>query len=189
VPTAISKVGTGHFRIPVGDLDLGERSWSWSRRTGDAELFVNVVDPAPLSDLVRLGREHVRWVAMECKASLLKSWSSVVLQNSPYMKKMNLSNDLAAWSCWQLAIQDKEDSWAIIVLRRQYLPPMMDTIQDFILALRCPTEVAKPETLKGRLMDEVAIMADSFSPVPHPNLNADVVQAKLASMMRRRMLG
>ena len=58
------------------------------------ELFVNVVDPweprtlrapfcrrscspctdqrIPLSELIPLGREHVRWVAMECKASLLK---------------------------------------------------------------------------------------------------------------------
>ncbi|CAE7495062.1 gtf2h4 [Symbiodinium necroappetens] len=115
-PSKISKVSTGHFKASEGDLNLGERSWGWSRQ-GEVELFVNVVDPIPLSELIPLGREHVRWVAMECKASLLKSWDSVVLQNSPYTKKMNLANDIAAWSCWQLAVRDQEDSWAILVLR------------------------------------------------------------------------
>ncbi|CAE7237825.1 gtf2h4 [Symbiodinium natans] len=182
VPSAISKVSTGHFSTSMGELNLGDRSWGWSRQAGNVELFVNVVDPIPLSELIRLGREHVRWVAMECKASLLKSWDSVVLQNRPYTKKMNLANDISAWSCWQLAVQDKEDSWAIIVLRRQYVAPMMDTVQDFVLALRCPSSVS-PQTVQGQLMDEVAIIADSFSPSPHPNLNADVVQAKLDALL------
>ncbi|CAE7524099.1 unnamed protein product [Symbiodinium pilosum] len=183
VPSAISKVSTGHFSTPVGDLNLGERSWGWTWQQGNVELYVNVVDPIPLSELTHLGREHVRWVAMECKAPLLKSWDSLVLQNCPYTKKMNLANDLAAWSCWQLAVRDKEDSWAIIVLRRQYVAPMMDTVQDFVLALKCPSKSVTAEALQGRLLDEVAIIADSFSPSPHPNLNADIVQAKLDALL------
>lgn len=180
-PSKISKVSTGHFKASEGDLNLGERSWGWSRQ-GEVELFVNVVDPIPLSELIPLGREHVRWVAMECKASLLKSWDSVVLQNSSYTKKMNLANDIAAWSCWQLAVRDQEDSWAILVLRRQYVPPLMDVVQDFILAMKCPSKSVSAQMVQEKLLNEVAFIADSFSPAPHPNLNADIVQAKLDAL-------
>ena len=40
--------------------------------SGDVELLVSVVDPLPLHALEPLGREHVRWVALECKEPLLK---------------------------------------------------------------------------------------------------------------------
>eukprot|EP00434_Breviolum_minutum_P041550 symbB.v1.2.036961.t1/scaffold5341.1/size28267/3 len=129
VANAASKAGTGYFSMAASKLL--DRSLSWSSSPGDIEFLISVVDPLPLSALRPLGREHVRWVALECKQSLLKSWNAHVVRNRPYMKKMNLANDVASWSCWEMFIEDTDFTWAVIVLRRQYLPP------DFILALKC----------------------------------------------------
>ncbi|CAE7307276.1 gtf2h4, partial [Symbiodinium sp. KB8] len=120
-PSKISKVSTGHFKASEGDLNLGERSWGWSRQ-GEVELFVNVVDPIPLSELIPLGREHVRWVAMECKVMGFRGFAEFSVHEEDDGAHMALSTDIAAWSCWQLAVRDsaawdQEDSWAILVLR------------------------------------------------------------------------
>ncbi|CAJ1380515.1 unnamed protein product [Effrenium voratum] len=176
VANAVSKAQTGHFSIPVGKL-TGERSW-FGGRQGHGELLVNVVDPMPITELRRMGREHVRWVALECKQALLKSWNTLVVHNRPYMKKMNLANDLALWSCWELVIEDEDFHWAIIVLRRMYLPPLLDTVQDFILALKCPAPAPQ-----DRLLQEIEFIADSFSPPQNPSLNPDIIQAKLDSLI------
>jgi len=183
VANAASKAGTGYFSMAASKLL--DRSLSWSSSPGDIEFLISVVDPLPLSALRPLGREHVRWVALECKQSLLKSWNAHVVRNRPYMKKMNLANDVASWSCWEMFIEDTDFTWAVLVLRRQYLPPVLDTTQDFILALKCRSakDPERRKNVEACLTREIAFIADSFSPQPHPNLNLDLVQAKLDALL------
>lgn len=183
VPNAVSKAATGHFSMAASKLF--DRTFSWSSSPGDVELLVSVVDPLPLASLRPLGREHVRWVALECKQSLLRSWNARVVHNRPYMKKMNLANDVASWSCWEMFIEDNDFTWAVIVLRRQYVPPVLDTAQDFILAMKCRSakDRERKKNVEACLMRELAFIADSFSPQPHPNLNLDLVQAKLDALL------
>lgn len=47
-----------------------------------------------------------------------------VLRNTPYMKKMNLSEDIACWLGWQMFIKTKQHVLVCMVMRRQYLPPL-----------------------------------------------------------------
>ncbi|CAL1160402.1 unnamed protein product [Cladocopium goreaui] len=69
--------------------------------------------------------------------------------------------------------------------RRQYVPPVLDTAQDFILAMKCRSakDRERKKNVEACLMRELAFIADSFSPQPHPNLNLDLVQAKLDALL------
>ncbi|CAE8590024.1 unnamed protein product, partial [Polarella glacialis] len=137
-----------------------------------------VVDAMQLSSLRPLGREHVRWVAMEYKQNLVRGRITVVLTNQAYHKKMNLSNDLAAWTCWELLLKDHEYTMALVVLRRQYMPPMLDTVQDFVLAIKCPASLIETKKVKVEsLLQELHLAADSFgTQVQSPSIYTDMIQ-------------
>eukprot|EP00440_Ansanella_granifera_P074019 gb/GFBE01080323.1/.p1 GENE.gb/GFBE01080323.1/~~gb/GFBE01080323.1/.p1 ORF type:complete len:934 (+),score=199.60 gb/GFBE01080323.1/:1-2802(+) len=191
LPNAVSKVLTGVYGAPLGVLHKAGESRSWSSWMGGSkntgpqlELLLNVLDPVPLSHLARLGQEHVRWVANQCKQALCRNWNTLVLRNQPCLKKMNLSNDIASWICWELLLQDNDSTWALVLLRRQYVPPMLDTVQDFVLSIKCPTNCVIDGTVKEQdLMHEVSMIADSFSSQLHPNIFVDIIQAKLDALL------
>lgn len=54
------------------------------------------------------------------------------VKNSPYMKKMDLVVDLASWSGWEVVLKTTTRYIALIVLRRKFIPPLMDSGQDFV---------------------------------------------------------
>ena len=54
------------------------------------------------------------------------------LKNAPYMKKMNLVVDLASWKGWEIVLKAKDIYIALIILRRKFIPPLMDSGQDFV---------------------------------------------------------
>lgn len=54
------------------------------------------------------------------------------LKNAPYMKKMNIVVDLASWRGWEVLLKMKSLYISVIVLRRKFIPPLMDSGQDFI---------------------------------------------------------
>eukprot|EP00930_Biecheleria_cincta_P033355 TRINITY_DN23104_c0_g1_i1.p1 TRINITY_DN23104_c0_g1~~TRINITY_DN23104_c0_g1_i1.p1 ORF type:complete len:983 (-),score=191.75 TRINITY_DN23104_c0_g1_i1:192-3140(-) len=193
-PSSIATTNTGTYAAPIGILQ-GSKSFmggvadyfKGAKREQDPQLklMLNVCEPLLWSDLQPLGRDHVRWVALECKQNLLESWDSIVLRNQPYQKKMNLANDTASWVGWELAIQNKTFTWAVVVLRRQYMPPLLDTVQDFALAMKFPTE-EDPSSQKlkvGKVQRELYMIADSLSPTTlHPSIYVELAQAKLDAL-------
>lgn len=50
-----------------------------------------------------------------------------IRESKPYMKKINIGGDKSQWSAWeiQVRIRQKCDTY-ITVMRRKYIPPMMD---------------------------------------------------------------
>lgn len=178
---------TGVFKAPV------EKFLGAIPRAGEdsdkkrVEVSVHVYDQVLLHYLRSTGREHVRWLAMEYKQALLKTQQTYVLRNKLYLKKMNLANDLSAWVCWELFLQDRDFMTVVVLLRRQYPPPLVNSVQDFALMLKCPANVQVDKGTKDfqeDLIHEAHLMADTLSPqAEHPTLCTDVIQTKLDALL------
>jgi hypothetical protein len=54
------------------------------------------------------------------------------LKNCAYFKKMNLVLDLASWAGWEVLLKSGNIYFSIIILRRKFIPPLMDSGQDLI---------------------------------------------------------
>mmetsp|Transcript_12311 Transcript_12311/g.28837 ORF Transcript_12311/g.28837 Transcript_12311/m.28837 type:complete len:882 (-) Transcript_12311:53-2698(-) len=154
-------------------------------------VMVHIYDPLPLQKLEQMGRSHVRWLAMEYKQAHVKSQEAVVIKNSIYLKKMNLTNDMSAWICWELMLKAREATrdtiTVIVLLRRQYVPPLMDTAQDIAITFKCPASLVD-NTQEGKIKDEMLLhqcrlAADTFGPLcNNQSLYQQVIQAKLDAL-------
>ena len=54
------------------------------------------------------------------------------LRNNPYLKKMNLNNDIASWKGWEVLLVTSSEYISLIVMRRKFIPPMVDCGQDIL---------------------------------------------------------
>ena len=51
---------------------------------------------------------------------------------------MNLSDDVAQWTAWQLVLRNTDTGTFVssILLRRECIPPLLDTAQDLLVSVR-----------------------------------------------------
>lgn len=150
-----------------------------------ATLIIQVHEPLSLDQLKILQRDHIRWVAAEYKAQLVKDESQFyVLRNAVYNKRMNLANDVAAWFAWEIIIRTKELALICILLRRQYVPPVCCTAQDIVVMMRVPAEEAATQNALQRRTLMTRVAADTLC-VDSGSAHAvyhEIVQAKLDAL-------
>eukprot|EP00929_Paragymnodinium_shiwhaense_P101880 TRINITY_DN65076_c0_g1_i1.p1 TRINITY_DN65076_c0_g1~~TRINITY_DN65076_c0_g1_i1.p1 ORF type:complete len:938 (-),score=240.00 TRINITY_DN65076_c0_g1_i1:79-2892(-) len=189
VADGTSKTGTGRFVGPIDLLSDGDGVDLSAMADMQVEVTVHVYDPVHVAHLPRHGREHVRWMAMEYRSALVHEQDTYVVRNQPYNKKMNLANDPAAWTCWEQLLKGQETTTMLVLMRRHYMPPMCDHVQDCALLFRCPTR-ALDSGLTGRgvkeedLRQQAHIAVDSFCTVVlHPTLYPELIQAKLDALL------
>merc|ERR1740121_90495 len=78
---------------------------------------------------------------------------------------------------------------ATIFLRREYLPPLLDTAQDIFITLMCPKRVLDEGNItEDELLSEARLAADTMSPIVQrcttPQiLYRFVIQAKLDALL------
>lgn len=53
--------------------------------------------------------------------------------NNPYIKKSNLVMDISKWEGWEVGLLTTSGVISVIFLRRKFIPPLMDSGQDFII--------------------------------------------------------
>lgn len=158
-------------------LKCKERGW---------ELTLHVLPKVHLDVLESENLDHIRWAAVFQKQHASRDLThTCVVRYGIYMKKMNLTNDLACWTAWELFLKSETQVVMQVLLRRQYLPPMMDMSQDILVSIMCPI----PGITKGSVSDEdlrfeAHRMADSVAPRVHnctvyPTVYREMVQAKL----------
>merc|ERR1719352_154125 len=117
-----------------------------------------------MKDLTKIGWEHIRWVALEYKQAFIKKEETHVVRNQHYLKKMNLTNDPAAWVCWELLLKGRDMVTMAVLLRRQYMPPLMDTSQDIALIFRCKRSLIEDGRVhETDLRHACYLAADTFS--------------------------
>lgn len=154
------------------------------------ELSVDIHEPVPLIHLAKSGRDHIRWVAMDYKTWMSDQLNQVViLRDAFYVKKMNLANDLASWTAWEVFLKSEHIAVVTILLRRQYVPPMLDSAQDMAVSMRCPTLLLNEGKITDReFLAEARLVADSVAPLAknctvQPTLCRDVIQEKLDALL------
>mmetsp|Transcript_89645 Transcript_89645/g.159208 ORF Transcript_89645/g.159208 Transcript_89645/m.159208 type:complete len:852 (-) Transcript_89645:87-2642(-) len=154
------------------------------------ELHVDVHESVPLGNLEAADQDHIRWIALEYKQSVTSKMNRVSMsRNALYHKRMNLTNDLCAWTGWEVCIKSDSEVMSSILLRRQYVPPLCDTAQDIVIQVKCPRYVLdEGKVTEDELMRNASLIADSFSAstaiFTQPQLvYQDFIQARLDALL------
>jgi len=166
---------------------------SYICREDGREVDIMVHDAERLMDLEKLHKDHIRWVAIEYKTAIVESMTQcTVVSNRPYIKKMNLSADIALWNCWEMFLVGDRGAVAVILMRRQYVPPLLDMVQDCAVLIRCPLArldgFGDPASGKLWTFDDISdacrLTADSFSPATQTfSVYVPIIKAKLDALL------
>mmetsp|Transcript_112970 Transcript_112970/g.319507 ORF Transcript_112970/g.319507 Transcript_112970/m.319507 type:complete len:908 (+) Transcript_112970:125-2848(+) len=182
VPSPTAKTNTGSY-MAAASIIKGVKNVSAVK---DLVVDVHIYDPVPHERLGQINREHIRWLALEYRQALVQEQQTYLIRNQLYLKKMNLSNDPASWVGWEMLLKGETRTTMCIVLRRQYIPPLCDSVQDIAILMSCPTEkIDKDKVLHEEdLRHECHLAADSFGPlVQNMTLYPDVIQVKLDALL------
>ena len=57
----------------------------------------------------------------------------MLMNSKPYIRKNNLFSDKALNFCWEIHFRFIHYDLYVTILRRSYIPPMMDMFQDIIV--------------------------------------------------------
>jgi hypothetical protein len=94
------------------------------------DLTVNVYDVK----LLELIKSDLRFITESIAESFIEPDEDYYyLSDSLYIKKSNLVMDLAKWEGWEVELETPVRHISVIFLRRKFIPPMMDSGQDFSL--------------------------------------------------------
>jgi len=149
------------------------------------EVTLHVGDPVPLLILegCATGDADLRTRSTSCREALVEDIGQFYsLASGAYLKRMNRTDDIAAWSGWEFAVRSRENLFVCVLLRREYIPPLCDIAQDITVLLRCPGEGICPEVCDV-LIDECRFVADTVAPIARETeVYRDIVQARLDSL-------
>jgi len=141
-------------------------------------LLLEVHEQMTMEELTAIHRDHIRWVALEYKAQLVRDEPHFYLLRSQHrLKRMNLVRDSAAWYSWELIIRTRAFTIVCLLLRRQYIPPLCDCAQDIAITIHCPVDYWTQYEMQVLL--SARVIADSVSPVSDTSIYRELVQAKL----------
>ncbi|CAK0851652.1 unnamed protein product [Prorocentrum cordatum] len=137
---------------------------------GGVEIGIYTEEPRRHAGLVSGGHEDLRTVAIEYRTLLTKELQQLhVRVNRPFLKRMNRTGDIAAWDGWEFLVRSKRHLLACVVLRRKFIPPLCDTMQDVVVTLRCPVDAldvaAVTQSMCDVVREECCFVADSIAPV------------------------
>mmetsp|Transcript_23466 Transcript_23466/g.54732 ORF Transcript_23466/g.54732 Transcript_23466/m.54732 type:complete len:871 (+) Transcript_23466:91-2703(+) len=158
----------GIYKFMVSDtfspFDVaGERLAVFKDNAG-RKIEVTVHERKTQDMLAMEGRDHIRWVAGAYKQHLLEDVDHFyILTNQQYRKSMNLSGDPSAWMAWEFNYRTEDTVVFCIILRRQHIPPILDSTDDASVIMTCPAAAATPQKLSA-WQRENRLVADTFRP-------------------------
>lgn len=149
------------------------------------QITVHAKDPIPAMELENSGSgsDDIRTIATQYRQLNVECLDQFyVMVNNPYQKKMNRTNDIASWDGWEFFVRSKDYIFICIILRREYIPPLCDLVQDLALVLRCPAENMKFDHCEI-LLDELRYVADTISPTAECRQPyREIIQARLDTL-------
>jgi hypothetical protein len=149
------------------------------------QITVHVNDPIPAMELEKsaIGADDIRTIASEYKQALTDNLSRFyVLVNNAYSKRMNRNNDVASWDGWEFFVRSEEYIFVCILLRREYIPPLCDNVQDIAVLLRCPAANMRQDACEV-MLDECRFVADTVASTAECKMPyREIIQAKLDTL-------
>ncbi|TNV85265.1 hypothetical protein FGO68_gene15236 [Halteria grandinella] len=120
----------------------GKDSEYVNRDNPKTTFLIQVSDCQPVDDLTKMPdyRKDIQEFAQNLAISKIeeertgdkKSLNYFIIESKPYVKKQNLNSDKALWTCWQVHSRTETYDLYVTVLRRKYIPPLMEVFQDII---------------------------------------------------------
>eukprot|EP00928_Gymnodinium_smaydae_P031779 TRINITY_DN23216_c0_g1_i1.p1 TRINITY_DN23216_c0_g1~~TRINITY_DN23216_c0_g1_i1.p1 ORF type:complete len:871 (-),score=151.94 TRINITY_DN23216_c0_g1_i1:88-2700(-) len=149
------------------------------------QITVHVHDVVPIMELEKsaTGADDIRTIATEYKQAITDCLDQFyVLVNCAYMKRMNRNSDVASWDGWEFFVRSKEFVFVCIMFRREYIPPLCDTVQDIAVLLRCPAQNMRHDACEV-LLDECRFVADSLASTAEAKTPyRELIQARLDTL-------
>lgn len=155
----------------------------WQGKIEDAEvtLSIEVSDLQPAESM----KTDLRNKA-EAKAVILADGGPFwYIVNQIHIKKCNLSGDMASWRGWLVNTRSQMErdgrtvskEIAVLIMRRKYIPPLMDTGQDITITLIS-------DQIQTNLVPIIADLGDSFHTFPDNNApHTEVIERKMQSLL------
>ena len=84
------------------------------------------------------GKEQVNTYCEEYATKLVANEPKVwILSSKAYLKRYNLNQDSSCWQGWEVQMRTPKKDILVILLRRKYIPPLLDYFVDFIIGIEC----------------------------------------------------
>jgi len=90
--------------------------------------------------------------------SLIGNPSYVMLTSDVHRKKMNLSGDLASWTCWLVHLRTSQNDFVVVGCRRKFIPPSGEKYQNVWLKYKGPV------ITEGDPLESIGYMVDTMGP-------------------------
>mmetsp|Transcript_23373 Transcript_23373/g.20310 ORF Transcript_23373/g.20310 Transcript_23373/m.20310 type:complete len:134 (-) Transcript_23373:1460-1861(-) len=99
------------------------------------------------------GREEISLYCEEYANKLVYGENKVwIISSKPYTKRSNLNQDIASYSGWEVHMRTKKKDITVIMMRRKYIPPLLDVFVDFVVVVDGP-EIYLDKTALETLTD------------------------------------
>ncbi|EKX73127.1 conserved hypothetical protein [Theileria equi strain WA] len=108
-----------------------------------------------------------------------------ILRDEIYYKKMKLNNDIATWSCYHILVQMEKKVVAFFILRRLYIPPLLDMCQDISIRFDLTLE-ENSKTSVTEWWNEFCLTVNSFTANSQKFIwNKDLIQMRVDNLRFR----
>ena len=106
------------------------------------------------------------------------------VKNAPYLKKMNLVIDWAMWRGWSVVLKSDNMFYSVIILRRKFIPPLVDTGQDFIFLAKGGPESFKVSSEPADTIYTLSITSQIYKEILVKRCNALIMDEETADFFR-----
>jgi len=148
------------------------------------QITIHVDDPKSIMELERsaTGEDDLRTVAAMYKQAITEKLDQFyMLANNAYNKRMNRNASVASWDGWEFFVRGQEYAFACVIFRREYIPPLCDTVQDIAVLLRCPAANLTHDICEV-CMDECHFVADTLASTADGQTYDNMIQARLDTL-------
>ncbi|GAW83703.1 hypothetical protein, conserved [Plasmodium gonderi] len=130
------------------------------------------------NNIYQLARNHLDFLINDAKIPL-------IIRKNFYYKKMNLSDDLAKWSGYEIYLKNETHTIVCIIFRRSFIPPLLDKSQDIFITFKISHQSQQEFDVTDKdLFAEVYVVANSFTSNDiHNTFYANLIQVQVDALL------
>ena len=154
----------GYFFFLNNALEQQKEVGVYKNPSNKCKIFLQISDPMPLEFIPLLrDKEDLKFYSQIFLDSIMGDRKDYwIMSSRVYHKRNNLTLDLAQWCGWETHIRSAKRDTLIIILRRKFIPPMLDVFQDIAIVMNGPDLKKKDQETSNEYITYLRDMADSL---------------------------